>query len=63
MQLMSILAFERGVGSVSIPLLCFFTFMAGVGGCASFAGAVKTGILHLTNVRSPLIAYSGRQLA
>ena len=60
---MSPLAFERGVGSVSVPLLCFFAFMAGVGGCASFAGAVKTGILHPINVAPLLIGYSGRQLA
>ena len=27
---------------MSVPWLCFFGFMTGVGGCAAFAGAVKT---------------------
>ena len=60
---MDMSAFERGVGSVSVPWLSFFAFMAGVGGCASFAGAVKTGIFHQTNAAPSLTAYSGRQLA
>ena len=35
-------AYDGGPGSISMPWLCLFTFLTGVGGCASFAGAVKT---------------------
>lgn len=42
-MLMDLIAFERGAGSVSIPWLCLFAYLTGVGGCAAFAGAVKTG--------------------
>ena len=36
------IAYAGGPDSISIPWLCFFAFLTGVGGCASFAGAVKT---------------------
>lgn len=29
-----------------VVLLCFFTFLTGMGGCAAFGGAIKTGIFH-----------------
>ena len=35
-------AYDGGPGTISMPWLCFFAFLTGVGGCASFAGAVKT---------------------
>ena len=39
-------AYDGGPGSISVPWLCFFASLTGVGGCASFAGAVKTCETH-----------------
>jgi len=36
------LAYDGGPGSISIPWLCLFAFLTGVGGCAAFAGSIKT---------------------
>lgn len=36
------LAYDGGPGSISILWLCFFAFMTGIGGCAAFAGSIKT---------------------
>ncbi|POS87909.1 hypothetical protein EPUL_000254 [Erysiphe pulchra] len=33
-------------GSGYLPLLCIFSFLTGVGGCASFAAAVKVSVLN-----------------
>ena len=38
----TVIAYAGGPGSISVPWLCFFGFLTGVGGCAAFAGAVKT---------------------
>ena len=35
-------AFQSGPGSIGLPWLCLFAFMTGIGGCAAFAGAIKT---------------------
>ena len=35
-------AYDGGPGTISMPWLCFFAFLTGVGGNASFAGAIKT---------------------
>lgn len=37
------IAFIRGAGSISVPWLCLFTFVIGIGGAAAFSGSVKTG--------------------
>jgi hypothetical protein len=29
-----------------IIFLCLFTFLTGMGGCAAFGGAIKTGTLY-----------------
>lgn len=35
-------AYQSGAGSISIPWLCLFAYLTGVGGCAAFAGSIKT---------------------
>ena len=35
-------AYDGGSGEISMSWLCFFSFLTGVGGNASFAGAIKT---------------------
>ena len=35
-------AYDGGPGKISMPWLCLFAFLTGVGGNASFAGAIKT---------------------
>ncbi len=35
-------AYNGGPDSVSMPWLCIFMYLTGVGGCAAFAGSVKT---------------------
>jgi hypothetical protein len=41
-------AYNNGEGSMPIVLLCFFTFLTGMGGCSAFGGAIKTGTLRQT---------------
>jgi hypothetical protein len=42
-MLMNLLAFEAGPGSMGVPLLLFFSFVSGLGGCSAFSGAIKAG--------------------
>ena len=35
-------AYQGGPGSISVPWLCLFAYMTGIGGCAAFAGSIKT---------------------
>ena len=44
-----LVAYEHGEGSMPIIFLCLFTFLTGMGGCAAFGGAIKTGTLHETH--------------
>jgi hypothetical protein len=44
--MLTITAYKTGEGSMPIVLLCFFTFLTGMGGCSAFGGAIKTGMLH-----------------
>lgn len=48
------LAYETGAHSVQPVWLCFFATLTGIGGCASFAGSIKTCeillILHHGNI-------------
>lgn len=53
-------AYNRGSGSV--PLLCLFSFLTGLGGCAAFAASVKTSALNWPHHRGtatgfPLAAF------
>lgn len=44
-------AYDRGSGSVA--LMCFFSFLTGLGGCTAFAAAVKTSALNWSVLSSP----------
>ena len=35
-------AYESGPNSISMPWLCLFAYLTGIGGCAAFAGSIKT---------------------
>ena len=35
-------AYDGGPGTISMPWLCIFSFLTGIGGCAAFLGAIKT---------------------
>lgn len=50
-------AYEGGLGLVSMPWLCFFAFLTGLGGCAAFAGAVKTSVLNWPDHRGTATAF------
>ncbi|KAF2456923.1 major facilitator superfamily domain-containing protein [Lineolata rhizophorae] len=39
-------AFDGGAGSMSVSLLCFLSFLTGMGSCASFSASIKTSALN-----------------
>lgn len=49
------ISFEKAVGSV--PVLCFFSYLTGLGGCMAFAGAVKTSALNWPSHRGTATAF------
>lgn len=48
-------AYDRGSGSV--PLLCVFSFLTGVGGCCAFASAIKSSALNWPDHRGTATAF------
>lgn len=48
-------AYDRAAGSV--PLLCFFSYLSGLGGCMAFAAAVKTSALNWPHNRGTATAF------
>jgi hypothetical protein len=42
-------AMLHGRGSTSVPVLCFFSALTGVGSCCSFGGALKMGTYNITH--------------
>ncbi|KAF4982917.1 hypothetical protein FZEAL_1545 [Fusarium zealandicum] len=48
-------AYDRAAGSV--PLLCLFSYMTGLGGCMAFAAAVKTSALNWPQHRGTATAF------
>ncbi|CRK33452.1 hypothetical protein BN1708_001130 [Verticillium longisporum] len=48
-------AFDHAAGSV--PLLCFFSYLTGLGGCMAFAAAVKTSALNWPHHRGTATAF------
>lgn len=50
-------AFNAGPENVSVPWLCVFAYLTGVGGCAAFAGSVKTCALNWPNHRGTATAF------
>ncbi|MCJ1471338.1 hypothetical protein MMC07_009986, partial [Pseudocyphellaria aurata] len=58
----SVQAYETGANPVSLPWLCVFAFVTGVGGSSAFAAAIKTSALNWPDHRGtatafPLAAY------
>ncbi|KAH0496558.1 hypothetical protein TgHK011_003910 [Trichoderma gracile] len=49
------ISFEKAAGSV--PVLCFFSYLTGLGGCMAFAGAVKTSALNWPTHRGTATAF------
>lgn len=49
------MAFDKGSGSV--PLMCLFSFLSGLGGCLAFAAAVKTSALNWPHHRGTATAF------
>ncbi|ORY63108.1 major facilitator superfamily domain-containing protein [Pseudomassariella vexata] len=49
------MAYEAGHGSV--PLMCFFSFLTGLGGCTAFAAAIKTSALNWPHHRGTATAF------
>ncbi|KAL7933821.1 serine incorporator domain-containing protein [Trichoderma chlorosporum] len=49
------LSFEKAAGTV--PVLCFFSYLTGLGGCMAFAGAVKTSALNWPSHRGTATAF------
>ncbi|ROW09636.1 hypothetical protein VMCG_02411 [Cytospora schulzeri] len=49
------MAFDSGSGSV--PLMCLFSFLSGMGGCTAFAAAVKTSALNWPHHRGTATAF------
>ncbi|KAL0944195.1 major facilitator superfamily transporter [Colletotrichum truncatum] len=49
------IAYDRAAGSV--PLLCFFSYLTGLGGCMAFAAAVKTSALNWPHHRGTATAF------
>ncbi|KAI1934102.1 hypothetical protein LOZ58_002470 [Ophidiomyces ophidiicola] len=55
-------AYASGPGSISVPLLCFFSFLTGMGSCSAFFASIKTAASNFPNHRGsatafPLAAY------
>lgn len=48
-------AFDRGEGSVG--LMCFFSYLTGLGGCMAFAAAIKTSALNWPHHRGTATAF------
>lgn len=53
-------AYDRGSGS--LPAMCFFSFLTGLGGCSAFAASIKTSALNWPHHRGtatgvPLAAF------
>ncbi|RPA82074.1 MFS general substrate transporter [Ascobolus immersus RN42] len=50
-------AYEKGEGSISVAMLCFFAFITGVGSCCSFNAALKAAALNWPKNRGAATAF------
>ncbi|KAI9824435.1 MAG: hypothetical protein M1832_001970 [Thelocarpon impressellum] len=50
-------AYDGGPGSMSVPLLCFFSLLTGLGSCAAFSASLKTSALNWPNHRGTATAF------
>lgn len=53
-------AYDKGSGSVA--LMCFYSFLTGLGGCTAFAAAVKTSALNWWVIHGPYRLGDGIEL-
>ncbi|MCJ1440813.1 MAG: hypothetical protein MMC23_001299 [Stictis urceolatum] len=49
--------YTNGPGSVPLPLICLFTFVAGAGGSSGFGGAIKTAAMNFPKNRGTATAF------
>ncbi|KAI9816174.1 MAG: hypothetical protein M1827_001775 [Pycnora praestabilis] len=52
-----IIAYDGGAGSMSVPLICFFSLLTGVGSCSAFSAAIKTSALNWPHHRGTATAF------
>ncbi|QVM05743.1 hypothetical protein D8B26_000452 [Coccidioides posadasii str. Silveira] len=50
-------AYASGAGSMSVPLLCFFSFLTGLGSCSAFSASIKTAASNFPNHRGSATAF------
>lgn len=44
-------AYDQGAGSMSIPMLCFFSLLTGIASCTAFSAALKVAAMNWPNHR------------
>ncbi|KAF1811511.1 MFS general substrate transporter [Eremomyces bilateralis CBS 781.70] len=49
-------AYDHGAGSMSVFLLCLFSFLTGLGSCAAFSAAIKTAAINWPSHRGTATA-------
>lgn len=45
------MAYDKGAGSMSVPMLCFFSLMTGIASCTAFSAALKVCAMNWPNHR------------
>ncbi|KAK2875356.1 hypothetical protein FQN49_001674 [Arthroderma sp. PD_2] len=50
-------AYAAGAGSTNVALLCFFSFLSGVGSCSAFSAAIKTAASNYPDHRGSATAF------
>ncbi|KAF3482816.1 uncharacterized protein GIQ15_02140 [Arthroderma uncinatum] len=50
-------AYAAGAGSMNVALLCFFSFLSGMGSCAAFSAAIKTAASNFPDHRGSATAF------
>ncbi|EEP81649.1 conserved hypothetical protein [Uncinocarpus reesii 1704] len=50
-------AYASGPGSMSVPVLCFFSFLTGLGSCAAFSASIKTAASNYPHHRGSATAF------
>lgn len=50
-------AYDNGPGSMSVPLLCFFGLLTGMGGCTAFSAAIKASASNWPQHRGTATAF------
>lgn len=50
-------AYNKGPGSMGVTLLCFFSFLTGMGSCSAFSGAIKVSATNWPHHRGTATAF------